>query len=80
MRILVFGGTGPTGIQVIRHCIRVLHSCTIVVFVRSPEKLPVDISSNPFVVVIAGQLDDVDALSKAMEGPVTTVISTLGAC
>jgi putative NADH-flavin reductase len=45
--------------------------------VRSPEKLPDDLKSNRAVIVIQGQLEDNDQLSKAMEG-VDVVLSALG--
>jgi nucleoside-diphosphate-sugar epimerase len=75
MRILVLGGTGPTGQAVIREALA--HSHIVVVYARSPEKLSEDISSNPSVVIIKGQLSDSDNVSKAMEG-VHAVISALG--
>jgi hypothetical protein len=77
MRVLIFGATGAVGICLIREALSVLQSCTLVLYVRSPEKFPDDISSNPAVVIIKGQLDDLDALSKAMEG-VDSVLSALG--
>lgn len=63
--------------MIIREALATLQTLTLVLYVRSPEKLPDDISSHPDVVVIKGQLTDTDALSKAMEG-VDAVISTLG--
>jgi putative NADH-flavin reductase len=77
MRILVLGATGPTGILLIRQALFDYKSCTIVLYVRSPEKVPGDLSNNPSIVVIKGQLNDHDALSKAMEG-VVVVLSALG--
>lgn len=75
MRILVLGGTGPAGIVVIREALARLHH--VVVYARSPEKLPEDLKSNPTVVIIKGELLDSDSVSKAMEG-VDAVVSALG--
>lgn len=77
MRILILGATGPTGILLIRQALQDYQSCTIILYVRSPEKIPDDLTSNPSIIIIKGQLDDHDALSKAMEG-VTVVLSALG--
>lgn len=77
MRILILGATGPTGILLIRQALKDYQSCTIVLYVRSPEKVPDDLANNPSITVIKGQLDDHDTLSKAMEG-VAVVISALG--
>lgn len=76
MRVLVLGGTGLVGIQLSRECLSVFH-CSLILFVRSPEKIPEDLASNSAVIVIQGQLNDQDALSKAMEG-VDVVLSALG--
>ncbi|TFK76729.1 NAD-P-binding protein [Pluteus cervinus] len=76
-RFLVLGGTGPVGIAVIRRAIPMYPSSTIVVYVRSPEKLPPDIINHPHVTIVEGQLHDRNALHAAMEG-VDVVISALG--
>jgi putative NADH-flavin reductase len=60
-----------------REIISALQPSVFVLYVRSPQKLPEDIATHRDVVVITGQLTDVDGLSKAMEG-VDVVISTLG--
>lgn len=75
MRVLVLGATGPCGILIIREALAVNH--TVVVYARSPQKLPEDISSHSSIIVIQGELTDADALSKAMEG-VDAVLSALG--
>lgn len=77
MRILVFGATGSMGILLVREALTAFRSCTIILYVRSPEKLPVDITSDPAIIVIVGQLDDDESLSMAMEG-VTAVLTALG--
>lgn len=75
MRVLVLGGTGAAGILIIRECLRKDH--IVVVYARSPEKLPDDISKDSRVIIIKGSLEDEDAISKSMEG-VHAVLSALG--
>jgi len=75
MRLLVLGGTGPTGIALITEALS--HSHLVVVYARSPGKLPESITSNPSVTIVEGQLTDVDQLSVAMQG-VDAVLSALG--
>ncbi|KAG6857606.1 hypothetical protein H0H87_010174 [Tephrocybe sp. NHM501043] len=77
MRILIFGATGAIGILLIRCALKALESCELVLYVRSIEKVPDDLKSNPSVIVVEGQLTDYDALAKAMNG-VETVLSALG--
>ncbi|KAF8922236.1 hypothetical protein CPB85DRAFT_1380874 [Mucidula mucida] len=77
MRILIFGSTGASGILVAREALARFQSCTLILYVRSPAKVPSDLSSNPSVIVIEGELDNQDALSKALEG-VDVVLSVLG--
>ncbi|THH20086.1 hypothetical protein EW146_g1209 [Bondarzewia mesenterica] len=74
-RVLVLGGTGPSGIILIRELLS--HSYTVVVYARTPSKLPADISSHEDVTIIKGELSDADSLSKALEG-VEAVLSALG--
>jgi len=52
---------------------------TVVIYARSPEKLPEDISNHRNVVIIKGSFDaeDEDSLSKSMEG-VHAVLTALG--
>ncbi|OCH94145.1 NAD(P)-binding protein [Obba rivulosa] len=75
MHVLVLGGTGPSGIKLIEEALSASH--TVVVYARSPQKLPDAITSNPSVTVVEGQLSDADALEKAMQG-VHAVVSALG--
>ncbi|TFK34827.1 NAD-binding protein [Crucibulum laeve] len=76
-RILILGGTGPAGILLIREALDAYKHATLVVYARSPEKIPEDLASNPAVVIVKGQLDDADSLAKALEG-VDIVVSALG--
>ena len=75
MHVLVLGGTGPSGLLLIQEALDAGH--TVVVYVRSPQKLPDSIKSNPSVTVAEGQLSDKAALSKALDG-VDAVLSALG--
>ncbi|KAH6916761.1 NAD(P)-binding protein [Coprinopsis sp. MPI-PUGE-AT-0042] len=76
MRFLVLGG-GACGVAVIRELLHHYKEATIIVYVRSPEKLPADLCHNRSLVILKGQLTDADGLSKALEG-VHVVISALG--
>ena len=94
MRVLVFGGTGkshsklpwravlttrkgPSGVLIIRELLAADH--TVVVYARSPDKLPEDILSHRLVIIIKGTFEESDdsSLCKAMEG-VHAVLSALG--
>ncbi|KAG6891091.1 hypothetical protein C0995_014181 [Termitomyces sp. Mi166 len=77
MRILILGATGAIGILLIRRALKDLESCEIVLYVRSVEKIPDDLKTNPSITVIQGQLSDQQALAKALDG-VDVVLSTLG--
>ncbi|KAJ7042621.1 NAD(P)-binding protein [Mycena alexandri] len=78
MRILIFGSTGPTGLLLVRETLAVQGEGTVLIlYVRSPEKLPEDIKRDSSCIVIQGQLDDESSLSQAMEG-VDLVLSALG--
>ncbi|KAF7339986.1 FAD/NAD P-binding domain-containing protein [Mycena venus] len=77
MRILIFGSTGPTGILLVREALTSFEDSALVLYVRTPEKLPEDLRQNPKCVVLQGQLENEDALSKALEG-VDLVLSALG--
>ncbi|KAK0465243.1 NAD-P-binding protein [Desarmillaria tabescens] len=77
MRLLILGGTGSSGILLIRQALAVAPSPFVVVYARNPSKLPTDLSSSSSVKVIQGQLDDAEKLSQAMEG-VDAVLSALG--
>ena len=75
MRVLILGATGPSGLLLVQEALAAGH--TVVLYVRSPQKLPEDITSNTSVTVVEGQLNDEAALSGALEG-VDAVLSALG--
>ncbi|KAJ7356978.1 NAD-binding protein [Mycena albidolilacea] len=77
MRLLVFGSTGLIGTLIVREALATFDGSAVVLYVRTPEKLPDEFKQNPNCVIIQGQLDDDDALSKALEG-VDIVLSALG--
>ena len=75
MRVVILGGTGPSGILLIEEALAAQH--TIVVYARSPQKLPAHLSKHPEITVIKGELQDVAALAVALEGA-QAVLSALG--
>ncbi|TFY77792.1 hypothetical protein EWM64_g6221 [Hericium alpestre] len=75
MRVLVLGGTGAAGILLVEQALAAHH--VVVVYARSPQKLPDHISSDRHVIIVKGELTDEESLSKAMEG-VEAVLSALG--
>lgn len=82
MKVLIIGATGECGIQLIRCSVTSGH--TVIVFARSPQKLPPDVSSHPSITVIKGELQDEEKFKSALTaGPgdgqlVDAVMSALG--
>jgi len=77
MRILILGATGPTGICLTRQILQRYPESIVILYARSPQKVPEDIKANNSVTVVEGELKDHEKLSKALEGT-DVVISTLG--
>jgi len=75
MRVVILGGTGPSGILLIEEALAAQH--TIVVYVRNPQKLPAHLSKHPDITVIKGELEDAAALATALAGA-KAVLSALG--
>ncbi|KAI0651461.1 NAD-P-binding protein [Trametes meyenii] len=75
MHLLVLGATGPCGLQLIEQALALNH--TLVLYVRSPQKLPETVTANPAVSVLEGQLTDAGKLAEALHG-VHAVLSALG--
>ncbi|KAF8594703.1 NAD-binding protein [Ceratobasidium sp. AG-I] len=75
MRVLILGGTGPTGLLLIRKALAAGH--TITAYARNPSKLPEDISSHKSVTVVKGELTDEASLRHAIRD-VETILSVLG--
>ncbi|KIM45390.1 hypothetical protein M413DRAFT_442061 [Hebeloma cylindrosporum] len=76
-RFLILGGTGPSGILLIRKALELYPDATIVVYARSPEKIPEDLANNASVTLVKGTLEELDKAEAALEG-VDAVISALG--
>jgi len=76
VNILILGGTGPTGQALIQEAITRKH--TVVVFARSPEKLPEELRSHPLVIVVTGSLEDEEAIRKAFTAHRSTSPETTG--
>ena len=74
-RIVVFGATGATGSHLIKQALNA--GLTVRAFVRSPDKLPADVRKNPMLEVFQGDLTDMAAIDKAIEGS-DFVVSTAG--
>jgi nucleoside-diphosphate-sugar epimerase len=79
MRFLVLGATGPCGILLVRELLLKHPSDSIIIYARSPHKLPADINNatHPTITVIKGGLTEQDAFDRALEG-VDVVLSALG--
>jgi nucleoside-diphosphate-sugar epimerase len=78
MRFLILGATGPSGILLVRKTLELYPEASIVIFARSPDKLPEDLAhNNSSITIIKGELTDLDALSTAIQG-VKVVLSALG--
>ncbi|KAF7291887.1 hypothetical protein MIND_01214000 [Mycena indigotica] len=78
MHVVIFGASGAMGQAIARRFLAVYPSSTLVLYVRDASKLPLDITQDRSVIVIEGQLDEMDNISKALEGCVDAVISALG--
>jgi nucleoside-diphosphate-sugar epimerase len=75
MHVLILGATGGCGILLVQEALSASH--TVVIFARSPEKLPEEIRNDTRVTILKGRLDDESALSAAVEN-VDAVLSALG--
>lgn len=73
MKLLIFGGTGPSGQKVIEKAISRNHQ--VIAYVRSPQKLDPVLASK--ITVIQGELNDEENILHALDG-VDAVLSTLG--
>ncbi|KAH6720144.1 hypothetical protein BKA61DRAFT_640567 [Leptodontidium sp. MPI-SDFR-AT-0119] len=74
-KILVLGGTGPAGICVIRELIYRKHE--LIVYARTPSKIPSDLASNPLLEIIQGTLTSLAPLTDAVSKS-SSIISLLG--
>ncbi|KAF9527298.1 hypothetical protein CPB83DRAFT_856311 [Crepidotus variabilis] len=67
LRFLIFGGTGPCGILLIRKALQVYSNSTVIVSARSPQKIPEDLTFNGRVKIVTGKLEELDKVEKAFE-------------
>lgn len=75
MRLLILGATGGIGVLLVERAVADGH--TVVVYARSPEKLPQNLRDSPQVLISKGQLTDAESLSDALQN-VDAVLSALG--
>lgn len=61
--ILVLGGSGICGLVFTEAALEAGHKLTL--YVRTPSKIPAELSSNANLNVIQGELGDVEGLKKA---------------
>ncbi|RYP48451.1 hypothetical protein DL768_005653 [Monosporascus sp. mg162] len=74
-KVLVFGATGPTGICLLRELLFRKHPT--IAYVRNPSKIPSELSANPLLEIVKGEIDDVEALSLAVAKS-SMILSLLG--
>ena len=72
MKIVVFGASGGTGIEIVKQALAAGHLVTA--FVRNPAKIEV---AHPNLILFQGDVLDADAVEKAVAGQ-EAVISALG--
>lgn len=75
MRVVILGGTGPAGILLIEEALAAKH--VVVIYARSPQKIPEHLSNHPDTTIIKGELEDHTALDTALAGA-DAVLSALG--
>ncbi|KAM0325451.1 hypothetical protein ACHAQA_007437 [Verticillium albo-atrum] len=74
-KILVFGGTGPAGICLLRELLHRNHE--VIAFARTPSKIPDDLKTNPHLEIFKGETTNRDALSGCV-ARASSIISLLG--
>ncbi|GFG19361.1 hypothetical protein IFM5058_09996 [Aspergillus udagawae] len=74
--ILVLGATGPTGLDFCRAALQQGHKLTL--YVRNPDKLPAEVTSNPNVSVVNGTLEDKSQWLQAAACGATIFVSFAG--
>lgn len=78
MQILLLGGTGPVGIHFLRQALERDH--TVIVYARSPDKVPLDLREHASVKIFKGSLEDDNLIRQAfsVECGIDAVVSALG--
>ncbi|KAF5656138.1 hypothetical protein FHETE_11085 [Fusarium heterosporum] len=74
-KILVFGATGPAGIVLLRELLH--RKLPTLAYCRTPSKLPNDLTSNPLLQVVKGDMSQREAISRAVAKS-WAIISLLG--
>ncbi|KAH6637323.1 hypothetical protein F5144DRAFT_629232 [Chaetomium tenue] len=74
--VLVLGATGPSGICVVRELLHRNHRT--IAYVRSPEKIPDDLKSNPLLEIATGTIESPSLASTIARTHPTTITSLLG--
>ncbi len=74
--ILLLGGTGICGTIFTRAALEAGHKLTL--YVRTPSKLPSDLSSNAKVSIIQGELQNAEGLKKAAACGADVFVSLAG--
>lgn len=74
--LLTCAAAGPSGIDFCNAALREGHKLTL--YARNPSKLPADLSSNPLISVIQGQLDDRHGLQHAASCGAKICVSFIG--
>ena len=77
-KIAIFGSTGPAGLHLTKQALALEYKTSL--FVRNPQKLPAEITSNPNVTIIKGDFEASDCeekLTQAMRD-CSAVLSMLG--
>lgn len=74
--ILLLGGSGICGVIFTHAALAAGHKLTL--YVRTPSKVPEDISSNADIAIIEGQLDDAEGLKRAAACGADTFVSFAG--
>lgn len=72
-RIIIFGATGGTGLELLKQALQ--QGFEVTAYVRDPSKLPV---TNPHLTVVKGDILDAGAVQNALKGQ-DAVFCTLGA-
>jgi NAD dependent epimerase/dehydratase family enzyme len=74
--ILLLGGTGICGLIFTQAALKAGHSLTL--YVRTPSKIPTELSSNANLNIIQGELGDAEGLKKAAACGADLFISLAG--
>lgn len=78
-KILLLGATGPAGIATIEHALASTRDVEVLVYARSPSKIPEELRADERVTILAGgELSDTAALRDAVAQKPDAIVSLLG--